>query len=226
MSDNNRLVLLGGHGKIALQAAPRLAAAGYAVDAVIRNADHADAVKDAGANPVVLDLEESSQAQLADLFAGATAIVFSAGAGGGGTPERTRAVDYSSAVRSMDAAEQAGVTRYVMVSYVTAATDINRLSPDNAFFPYAQAKHDADAYLRDTSLDYTILGPARLTDTPTTGSIERVDELAADCPEARRVTSRGNVAAVIAHVIANGVALRQTVNFLDGDVAIDRAITG
>lgn len=224
MPHNNRLVLLGGHGKIALQAIPRLTAAGYTVDAVIRNADHTDAVKDAGADPIVLDLEKASQAQLADLFTGATAVVFSAGAGGGGTPERTHAVDHDSAVRSMLAAGQAGVSRYVMVSYVTAASDINRLSPDNAFFPYAKAKHDADAYLRQTTLDYTILGPARLTDTPPTGCIERVDQLPADWPEARRVTSRGNVAAVIAHVVANGVAIRQTVNFLDGDVAIDRAI--
>ena len=39
MTDTDRIVILGGHGKIALLAAPRLTAAGFTVDSVIRKED-------------------------------------------------------------------------------------------------------------------------------------------------------------------------------------------
>lgn len=221
MADHNRIIILGGHGKIALLALPKLTAAGYAVDAVIRNPDHGDDVRDAGGNPVVLDIEQASTADLVDAFADADAIVFSAGAGGGGSPERTRAVDYEAATRSLAAAEEAGVTRFIMVSYVSAATDIHRLEPDHSFYPYAKAKHDADEALRNSSLAYTILGPGRLTSEPASDKLRLVDaDTAGDVPESERLTSRGNVASVIAYLVRTGAAKRQTINFFDGDTPI------
>ncbi|MCG3024048.1 NAD(P)H-binding protein, partial [Escherichia coli] len=90
--------------------------------------------------------------ELAKTFTGADAVVFSAGAGGG-DPERTNAVDYEAAVRTMQAAKQAGVNRYVMVSYARALVDVDNLDPKDSFYPYAKAKHDADEYLRGTSLE-------------------------------------------------------------------------
>lgn len=223
MADQNRIIILGGHGKIALLALPKLKAAGYDVDAVIRNPDHSDDVRDAGGRPVVLDIEQASHTDLAAAFAGAEAIIFSAGAGGG-SPERTRAVDYEAATRSLAAAEEAGVKRFIMVSYVSAATDIHRLDPDNAFYTYAKAKHDADEALRDSSLDYTILGPGRLTLGPASDKLRLVDaDTAGDVPETQRLTSRANVASVIAHLVRTGTAKRQTVNFYDGDTPIAEA---
>ena len=124
MAEENRVVLIGGHGKVALLAAPKLVERGYAVDSMIRNAEHAAEVEAAGANPVVLDIESSDIDQLADVFKGASAVVFSAGAGGG-NEQRTRSVDFEGAVRSMKAAQQAGVKRYVMVSYSRALVDVD-----------------------------------------------------------------------------------------------------
>ncbi len=120
-------------------------------------------MRSAQAEPVVLDVEEADTAALAEAFAGAEAVVFSAGAGGG-NPERTRAVDQDAAIRSMDAAEQAGVSRYVMVSYARSETDIHTLDTDSSFYPYAAAKHHADNHLRSTKLNYAILGPGKLTE--------------------------------------------------------------
>ena len=134
MTDTDRIVILGGHGKIALLAAPRLTAAGFTVDSVIRKEDQRDDVREAGANPVVLDIETATEEDLAKQFTGAKAVVFSAGAGGG-DPQRTHAVDYEAAVRAMKAAQQAGVQRFVIVSYVTAGIDVDRLEEDNSFFP-------------------------------------------------------------------------------------------
>ena len=223
MNDSNRIVLIGGHGKVGLLAAGNLRAAGYTVDSVIRNPDHSDDVCAAGGNPVLLDIESADVDALASAFKGAKAIVFSAGAGGG-SPERTRAVDYEAAVRAMRAAEQAGVTRFIMVSYVAAATDVHRLDPKDSFYPYAKAKHDADAKLRESTLDYTILGPALLTLEPATGKLLRAETAPADLPEDQRVTSRANVAEVIAYVIKTGAASRQTVDFYDGETPIAKAI--
>lgn len=221
-----RVVIVGGHGKVALLAAPKLVDAGFSVDSLIRDPDHASEVERAGANPVVLDVEGAGTAELAEAFSGAAAVVFSAGAGGG-DPRRTRAVDHAAAVRTMEAARQAGATRYVMVSYVRSGTDIRTLEPESSFFPYAEAKHHADEFLRGTQLDWTILGPGGLTEEPSSGLIHVLDaDAAAQSAEGRQttVTSRENVAEVIRHVLDKDAAVHQTVNFFDGQTPIAQAI--
>ena len=228
MSDSARVVILGGHGKIALLAAPKLKAAGFAVDSVIRNPDQSSDVEAAGANQVVLDIETADTQALADLFAGAQAVVFSAGAGGG-SPERTKAVDLEAAKRSIDAAEQAGVKRFVMVSYASASVDRDRVDPESSFYPYVEAKAGADEHLRASDLDFTILGPGGLTLEPSTGKVLIADaagDLDGDRPaDEVRVTSRELVADVITHVIAESAAVRETVNFYDGQTPIAEAIS-
>ncbi|TLP98282.1 SDR family oxidoreductase [Nesterenkonia salmonea] len=228
MADQKKVVIVGGHGKIALLAAPKLVEAGLSVESLIRNPDHAEDVTAAGASPVVLDVEHTDTDALAEAFAGASAVVFSAGAGGG-NPARTKAVDQDAAIRTMDAAAQAGVSRYVMVSYARSEADIHNLDPENSFYPYAAAKHHADNHLRETDLDYSILGPGGLTNEPASGKITTVDaDGAAEAtaqggPEASR-TSRENVAEVITYVLTAPAARRQTVNFFDGETPIADAI--
>ncbi|PCC52781.1 SDR family oxidoreductase [Brevibacterium aurantiacum] len=227
MSDADRVVILGGHGKIALMAAPKFKEAGYSVDSVIRNPDQSVEVEAAGANAVVLDIESAETDKLAELFTGAKAVVFSAGAGGG-NPDRTRAVDLEAAKRSVDASAQAGVDRFVMVSYASAGVDLDRVDPDSSFYPYVQAKHGADEHLRASSLNYTILGPGGLTLEPSKGSVLLADDsgdVDGTTPDSdTRVTSRELVADVMTHVIANDAAKRETVNFYDGDTPIAEAV--
>lgn len=227
MTSAQRVVLLGGHGKVALLAAPKLSAAGYAVDSVIRNPEHSADVEQSGGQPVLLDIETADIETLAKLFNGASAVVFSAGAGGG-NPARTHAVDYQAATRAINAAQMAGVTRFVMVSYARAAVDLDHLDPKDPFYPYARAKHAADAYLRDSELEYTILGPGSLTMAPGTGKLTIADpdgRIDGQPPvKDRAVTSRENVASVIRYVIANDAAIRRTVNFYDGQTPIAEAI--
>lgn len=227
MTSNNRIVILGGHGKVALLAAPKLVDAGFTVDAVIRNPEHAADVEAAGANPRVLDIEGASVDALAELFTDAKAVVFSAGAGGG-SPQRTHDVDFVAATRSMDAAAKAGVSRYVMVSYATADVDLERVPESDSFYPYVVAKHNADEHLRASELDYTILGPGLLTLDEGTGKVVIADAqgegIDGELNDDAKATSRDNVAAVIAHVVATGAASRQKVNFYDGDIPIAEAI--
>ena len=226
MSKSNRVVIVGGHGKVALLAAPRLIRDGFIVESLIRNPEQSDDIAGAGATPVVLDVENADVDALSEVFSGAMAVVFSAGAGGG-NPARTHAVDFEAAVRTMQAAKQAGVRRYIMVSYARAAVDLDNLDPEQSFYPYAKAKHDADAYLRGTDLDYTILGPGLLTLKSATNKIAVADgegRIAGRAPSGSETeTSRENVAEVICHVLANDAAIRQTVNFYDGTTPLSQA---
>src|SRR4051812_14100162 len=165
-----RITIIGGHGKVALRLERLLAGAGHDVTAWVRNPEHAPEVEAAGATALVADVEQLDADAMAAYLAGQAAVVWSAGAGGG-SPERTYAVDRDAAIRSMAAAEAAGVPRYVMVSYFYTRPD-HGIPPDHSFFPYAEAKAAADEHLRGTGLRWTILGPSQLTDEPGTGSIE------------------------------------------------------
>lgn len=211
----SRILIIGGHGKIALLLAPLLAERGHEVISVVRNPDHVIDVESAGATGVVADVETLSIADLADLFAGQDAIVWSAGAGGG-SPQRTYAVDRDAAIRSMDAAERAGVDRYVMVSYFGAGPD-HGVDPDDAFFAYAEAKAAADAHLRKSALSATILAPSALTLDEPTGRIDVGAAESASVP-------RADVAAVIADVLATPATIGRTIRFNSGDVPISDAI--
>ena len=227
MADDKRVVIIGGHGKVALLAAPKFRDAGYSVDSIIRNPEHKADIEQRGANPVLLDIENATVDELREAFEGADAVVFSAGAGGG-DPERTRAVDYEAAVRSIDAAEKAGVKRYVMVSYVTADVDVERLDEDESMYPYAKAKHDADAHLRASGLEHTILGPGVLTLEAASGRIQLVDREGkidgAEPQEGQSDTSRENVAEVMVHVVAHNAGVGEKINFYDGETPIAEAI--
>ncbi|WP_313362746.1 SDR family oxidoreductase, partial [Microbacterium sp.] len=168
----SRILVFGGHGRIALLLAPLLVARGHEVTGVIRNPDHVSEVEDGGAIALVADIETMDVDALAEIIRGHDAVVWSAGAGGG-SPERTYAVDRDAAVRTMDAAERAGVRRYVMVSWIGSTAD-HGVPEDDSFFPYADAKWAADEHLRASGLDGTILGPGALTFDDPTGRI-RID---------------------------------------------------
>lgn len=211
-----RVVIIGGHGKVALHLARRLVGGGHEVTSLFRNPEHRDDVAATGANPVVGDVEQLDRDGLGQLIRGHDAVVWSAGAGGG-NPPRTYAVDRDAAIRSMEAAVHEGVQRYVMVSYFGSRRD-HGVPPDNSFFPYAEAKAAADDHLRSTDLAWTILGPSRLTDDPGTGSIEVGDEL-----EGGEVP-REDVAAVAAAVLGSPDTVGRFLQFNTGNVPIDEAI--
>jgi len=217
----SRIVIIGGHGKVALHLARILTERSDAdnhVTSVFRNPDHADDVTAAGAHPLVADIENADTDALSDLLAGHDSVVFAAGAGGG-NPDRTYAVDRDAAIRVIDAAEQAGVRRFVMVSYFGAGPD-HGVSQDNSFFPYAEAKSAADAHLRASGLEWTVLGPGRLTLEPATG---RIAVGAGDGRETSGV-SREDVALVAAAALNDSSTIRRTIDFNNGDLPITEAL--
>lgn len=215
----SRIAIIGGHGKVALHLSRILSGEGHDVTSFIRNPEHVADVTATGASAEVLDVENSTTAELAKALGGHDAVVWSAGAGGG-NPSRTYAVDRDAAIRSMDAAAEAGVRRYVMVSYFGAGKD-HGVPEDNSFFAYAEAKAAADEYLRNTGLDWTVLGPGALTEEAPTGLIEVNPANPGDGTQ----TSRANVALVAAAVLELPETIGRTIPFRDGTVDVVDALT-
>ena len=200
------ILLIGGHGHVARALTPLLTAAGHTVTAVIRNPDQVAALTAPGVEPVVADIETLDIDGFTALISGHDAVIWSAGAGGG-NPDRTRAVDLDAAVHSMQGALAAGVRRYLMVSWSGSRLD-HGVPQSQPFFHYAQAKTIADAVLRDSGLDYTIIAPGPLTHDDATGVFgpARVGE---NVP-------RADVAALTAAALADPASIGRTYRFNSG----------
>lgn len=210
-----RILIFGGHGKVALLLEPLLTARGDQVTAVIRDPAQVDDVRATGADPVVFDVECESEQAMTTLIAGHDAVVWSAGAGGG-SAERTRAVDDEAATRSMAAAVAASVPRYVMVSYFGSSLS-HGVDPSRSFFAYAEAKAAADEVLRASDLEWTVLAPSRLTLEEPTGRIDTTSETSES-------VSRADVAGVIAQTLLEPATLRRTIRFNAGSTPIAEAL--
>ncbi|SFR83146.1 NAD(P)H-binding [Agromyces sp. CF514] len=211
-----RVVIAGGHGKIALILERLLADDGHDPVALIRNPAHAADVEAAGAAAVVLDLEAASVDEVAAVLAGADAVVFAAGAGPGSTAERKLTVDRDGAILLADAAKVAGVPRIVVISAMRA-DDFDAAS-DDVFQIYLRAKSEADAAVRASGLDFTIVRPGALTDTPATGFV------VADTTLPRGSISRADVAATVAAVLTTGAASRRQFELTEGGLPIAGAL--
>src|SRR5215211_2628487 len=110
------VVIVGGHGQIAMRLSKILAERGDSPRGIIRKTEQADDLEEIGAEPIVLDIENVDD--ISDALAGADAVVFAAGAGPGSGPARKRTVDYGGAVKLVDGALAKGIRRYVVVSSI------------------------------------------------------------------------------------------------------------
>ncbi|GAA4901831.1 putative NADH-flavin reductase [Stackebrandtia albiflava] len=170
-----RVVIAGGHGKIALRLERLLSGRGDEAVGLIRNPQQRADLQAAGAEAVVCDLETASVDGVVEHLRGADAVVFAAGAGPGSGGARKETVDKNAAILLADAAVAAGVHRYVMVSAM-GADDEPSPDMDPVFATYLRAKGAADRDLRQReSLRWTIIRPGRLTDEPGTGRITLSD---------------------------------------------------
>lgn len=216
-----RIAVVGGHGKIARHLHPLLVAAGHQPVALVRREEQRAALERAGAEVRLLDIEQADAAAFATAFEGCKAVVFSAGGGPDGNVERKQTVDLEGSLKSVEAAQQAGIRRFVQVS----AIDVDQPVAHDAGFvwaAYVAAKRDADIALRQSGLDWTILRPGRLTDDPATGGVALGAEVE------RGDVTRADVAAVLAAVLDRPETTGQQWNLVGGDLpvaeAIDRAV--
>ena len=213
-----RVVIAGGHGKIALRLERLLSGDGDQAVGLVRNPAHVDEVRAAGAEAVVLDLEEATVDQLAAVLRGADAVVFAAGAGPGSGAARKGTVDRGAAVLLADAAEAAGVGRYLMVSSIGAGKE-PPAGTDPVFAAYLRAKTAADEDLQARKLAWTIIRPGALTDEPGTGRV------ALDVEVDRGSVPRDDVAEVLLAALRRPFTAGLTLELVEGTVPIVPALT-
>jgi uncharacterized protein YbjT (DUF2867 family) len=214
-----RIVIAGGHGQIALRLSRILHARGDEPVGLIRHAEQASDLRAAGAAPVVLDLETASgAAEVTEALKGADAVVFAAGAGPGSGAARKDTVDRAAAVLLADAAELAGVRRYLMISSMGADAHSD-FDGDPVFRAYLRAKGAADDDLRARpGLDWTVLRPGSLRNDPGTGRVLLAERTG------RGAIPRDDVAEVLAALLAQPSTAGLTLELIGGVTPIQEAV--
>ncbi|MDP9188847.1 MAG: SDR family oxidoreductase [Actinomycetota bacterium] len=207
------VVVIGGHGKIAMRLLRLLTDRGDTARGVVRKPEQAADLEAVGAEAIVCDIETEA---LTDAVSGADAVVFAAGAGPGSGPDRKRTVDYGGAVKLIEAAKANGISRYAIVSSIGAH---DPSVGDGDFRAYLEAKHDADEALIASGLDYTIVRPGSLSDDPGTGLVELHTEMGH-----RASVPRDDVAAVLAEVLVAANTIGLAFELFEGETPVPEAV--
>ena len=212
------IAVVGGAGQIARLLHPKLINAGHKPRALVRKQEQADELEQAGVETRLFDIEADDDDALRAALEGADAVVFAAGGGPDGDAGRKRTVDLEGSIRSAQAAETLGIARFVQVSAIGVDAPLGD-DVEPVWRVYVEAKRDADAHLRESSLSWTILRPGGLTDDPGTGQIT----LGVDV--ARGEIPREDVASAIAAVVDDGRSVRQQWDLVGGTTPVLEAVT-
>lgn len=178
---------------------------------MIRDRAQRPRFREAGVQTVLADLEEPVD----HAVAGCDAVIFCAGSGAGTGLDKTRAVDRDGAIRLADAAAQADLDRFVMLSSMGADAG----AEGEGMAVYYRCKGAADDHLRETGLTHAIVRPGRLTDEEGDGRIEAAPELG----RSGRIP-RDDVADVLVACLDAEATADRTFEILDGDTPVAEAL--
>jgi uncharacterized protein YbjT (DUF2867 family) len=215
---SERVAVVGGHGQVARLLAVDLVKRGSTPVALVRREEYRAELEALGAEVRILDIENSRVEEFSAAFRGCDAVVFAAGGGPDGNLERKRTVDLEGSLKSIAAAEQGGIRRFVQVSAIGVDEP---LPADTApvWRAYVEAKRDADLALRASTLHWTVIRPGRLTDDPATGLVRLGgDDLS------RGDVTRADVAAVVAESLAAPTMIGVQVVLIGGPDPIAEAV--
>ena len=211
------IAVVGGHGQVARLLHPLLVEAGHTPVALVRKEDYRAELEGLGAEVRLLDIEQDDAQGFARAFEGCHAVVFAAGGGPDGNIERKQTVDLGGALKTIEGARQAGISRLVQVS----AMGVDGAVPEDTapvWRAYVEAKRDADRALRSSGLDWTIIRPGALLDEPPTGLVDLGHDLATGS------VPRADVAAVLAAVLDTGAGIGAQWDLVSGSMPIPDAV--
>lgn len=203
------VLVAGSHGRVGRHVTRFLAESDHGVRGMVRVESQASDIRESGAEPVVADLT----ADVSHAVKGVDAIVFAAGSGG----EDVWGVDRDGAVSLVDEAASAGVERFVMLSSINA--DRPEDSPE-ALREYLRAKGEADEYLRQSDLTYTVVRPGPLTNEGGTGRIRTGVDLDRDAIE----IPREDVARTLVATLEAESTYGETFELAAGEQSIEEAL--
>ena len=162
-----------------------------------------------------LDITAEKDAIQSQIDKDIEAVYFVAGSGGKDVLE----VDLHGAVKTMQATEDKGIKRYIMLSTVFSLDTSKWDSPGIADLKeYYICKHYADQWLvNNSSLDYTIVQAGALKELAATGKITINDDNAGE-------NSIEDVATTLAAVLDADNTTKKVFSMHNGETAINEAI--
>lgn len=186
----------------------------HTVRAMVRKKEQAELLENLGIETVIADLEGPVDS-IVKAAQGCDAIIFAAGSGGKTGDDKTLLIDLDGAGKTIEAAEQARINRFIMVSAIQAN---NRENWHDGILPYYAAKHYADRVLESSNLNYTIIRPGILLNETGTGKV-----LAAANIKHGSIP-REDVARVIIATLNEKNTFRKAFDLISGDRSIAEAL--
>lgn len=216
MNEPLKVFIIGATGKTGLRLCAQLMSFGHQVFGLHRRPSDAYTLSSLGVTPVLGDLLSLSVSELTAHLEGMDAVVFTAGAKAGGM-EFTELIDGEGVVNAATAAVDADVQRFILVSAFPDAWRDKRMPPD--FEHYMQVKRQADVHLASTDLNWVILRPGTLVNTP---GLRRVRAGLA-IPYGQ--ISRDDVAATICGLLESDSLSQIIIELTEGDTPVSEAIS-
>lgn len=210
-----KVLVIGANGQIGSRLVHKLKESEYEPKAMVRKEEQVEQFRKEGIETVLADLEKD----FSHAFDDTDAVVFTAGSGGHTPKSQTEVIDRDGAIKAIDEAKKAEVSRFIMVSALKANRDPELWS--ESMEHYYDAKFKADEHLRNSGLSYTVLMPGRLTNEEGTGKVE-LNERIEDIHDT--TITRDDVASVIVELLDANAAFWKSLELLQGEDEISEAI--
>lgn len=206
--------IIGANGQVGRKLIDELIEKGeHHITVALRDPEQFSYFEEKNTQPVLLNLEDSVDA-IVKQMKGADVVIFTAGSGSGTGYDKTLLIDLDGAVKTIEAAEQAGVTQYIMLS---AFRTENRSTWNDSIKPYYVAKYYADQILENSGLNYTIVRPGALTNDEGKGTVSTNNS------DDHHI-SRADVAASIAEMVGKENTYKKAINLLPGNIIIKELV--
>lgn len=198
--------------------AHRLKYAGWEVDGLVRRERQVRDLAGDGIAAQLGDLTRMSIRDLSTAMKGSDVVVFSAGAGGKDGDDATTAIDGEGPGRIAEAAAQAGISRFYLISVFPEAWRERHM--DAGFEHYMIEKKRAEVDLVKRDLDWVILRPSALSDHHGTGRV------ALGLAEIHHEITRDDVAGTMVALIEQPAIRRTILEVTGGETPIAQAVAG
>ena len=175
--------------------------------AMVRKESQKKQFEDENVTTILADLEKDVSFTTENI----DKIIFAAGSGG----KKVEAVDQEGAKKLIDAGKKTNVKKFVMLSSMGAD------SPESSskLKDYLKAKQNADIYLRESTVPYSIVRPGSLNNEKGKGKIELRSKL-----NKHGEISRDDVAQTLVHALYDTAAVNTTFEIIAGETLIGEAI--
>ena len=209
--------IVGITGRTGRRVAQLLISHGHTVAGLYRREGEASKLREMGAQGVACDIANITEQELAQAIAGTDALVFTAGAGDQDDESMIDAVDYGGVKKAVVALRLAGQSRLLLISVFPEAARAECLG--ESFEHYMSAKKKADVEVVNSGLDWIILRPSALTDSPGTGHVSL--KLANFHTE----ITRDDLASTVVALLQTPAITRKILELTEGDQTIAGAVS-